>query len=62
MSKDPAKVSAFYEKIFNWKIQHIPELNYRMVETGGERGINSGILKPEREGPRMGLWKPARNQ
>lgn len=55
-------MSAFYEKIFNWKIQHIPELNYRMVETGGEGGIDSGILKPEHEGHRMGLWKPERNQ
>ena len=51
MSKDPAKVSALYEKIFGWKIQHRPELNYRIVDTGGEGGINGGILKPEREGP-----------
>ena len=51
MSKDPEKVSAFYEKIFGWKIQHMPEMNYRMVETGGEGGINGGIFKPEREGP-----------
>ena len=51
MSKDPARVSAFYEKIFGWKIQHRPELNYRIVETGGDGGINGGILKPEREGP-----------
>jgi uncharacterized protein len=51
MSKDPAKVSDFYAKIFGWKIQHRPELNYRIVETGGEGGINGGILKPEREGP-----------
>jgi len=51
MSKDPAKVAAFYEKIFDWKIQHMPEMNYRIVDTGGEGGINGGILKPEREGP-----------
>ncbi len=51
MSKDPAKVSDFYAKIFDWKIQHVPELNYRVVETGGAGGINGGILKPEREGP-----------
>ena len=51
MSKDPAKVADFYEKIFGWKIQHIPEMNYRMVETGGEGGIDGGIIKPEREGP-----------
>jgi hypothetical protein len=54
LSKDPAKVSAFYEKIFGWKVQLISELNYRMVDTGGEGGIGGGILKPEREGPRPG--------
>jgi predicted enzyme related to lactoylglutathione lyase len=51
MSKDPAKVAAFYEKIFGWKIQHRPELNYRIVETDGGGGINGGILKPERPEP-----------
>jgi predicted enzyme related to lactoylglutathione lyase len=51
MSKDPAKISAFYETIFGWKIQEVPELKCRMVETGGEGGINGGIFKPEREGP-----------
>lgn len=51
MSKDPAKVSEFYKKIFDWKITHRPEWNYRIVETGGEGGINGGIAKPEREGP-----------
>jgi uncharacterized protein len=51
MSKDPAKVAAFYETLFDWKIQHMPEMNYRMVDTGGEGGINGGILKPDREGP-----------
>jgi predicted enzyme related to lactoylglutathione lyase len=50
MSKDPVKVSSFYEKIFGWKITHMPEMNYRLVETGGQGGINGGILKPEREG------------
>jgi hypothetical protein len=55
MSKDPAKVSEFYAKLFGWNIRHIPEMNYRMVDTGaqssGVGGINGGILKPEREGP-----------
>jgi predicted enzyme related to lactoylglutathione lyase len=51
LSKDPAKVSAFYEQLFGWKIQHRPELNYRIVETGGEVGINGGIVRPEQEGP-----------
>lgn len=51
MSKDPAKLSAFYANVFDWKIQHMPEMNYRMVEPGGEGGIGGGIVKPEREGP-----------
>jgi uncharacterized protein len=50
-SKDPEKVSSFYARIFDWKIQHMPELNYRMVDTGGEGGINGGIMQPQREGP-----------
>ena len=51
MSKDPEKVSEFYTKVFDWKIQHRPEWNYRIVETGGEGGINGGIVKPERPEP-----------
>ena len=51
MSTEPAKVAAFYEKIFGWKIKHMPEINYRMVDTGAAGGINGGIVKPEREGP-----------
>jgi predicted enzyme related to lactoylglutathione lyase len=51
MSKDPAQIAAFYEQLFGWKIQHRPELNYRIVETGGQGGINGGIMKPEHEGP-----------
>ena len=51
MSKQPEKVADFYAKIFDWKITHHPELNYRIAETGGEGGINGGIVKPDREGP-----------
>lgn len=49
-SKDPARVSEFYASVFDWEIQHIPELNYRMVETGSESGIKGGIMQPQ-EGP-----------
>ncbi len=51
MSKEPAKVAEFYAKVFDWKINHRPEFNYRIVDTGGEGGINGGIVKPDREGP-----------
>ena len=51
MSKNPEKVSDFYAKLFGWNVKHMPEVNYRVVETGGEGGINGGIVKPDREGP-----------
>jgi len=54
MSKEPEKVSAFYAKIFDWKVTHHPEINYRIVETGAEgemHGINGGIVKPDQPGP-----------
>ena len=46
-SQDPEKVSDFYERVFGWEIRHIPEMSYRLVETGGEGGINGGIMKPQ---------------
>jgi predicted enzyme related to lactoylglutathione lyase len=49
-SKEPQRAAAFYEEVFDWKIQHVPELDYRMVETGGVGGINGGIMRPQ-EGP-----------
>ena len=54
MSKEPEKVSAFYAKVFGWKVQHHPEINYRIVETGAQgemKGINGGIVKPDKPGP-----------
>lgn len=50
-SKDPKNVSDFYAKVFDWQVRHIPEMDYRLVETGGEGGINGGIMNPKREGP-----------
>jgi uncharacterized protein len=49
-SKQPEKVADFYAKVFDWKIEHQPEMNYRFVTTG-EGGTNGGIINPEREGP-----------
>lgn len=51
MSKDPAKVADFYQKIFDWKIEHDPDMNYRIVQTNAEGGINGGIMKPDRPEP-----------
>jgi predicted enzyme related to lactoylglutathione lyase len=46
-SDDPARTSDFYQKVFGWQIRAIPEMNYRLVETGGKEGINGGIMKPQ---------------
>ena len=51
MTRHPEKVAEFYQQIFGWKIQHHPEMNYRIVETGAEGGINGGIIKPDRPEP-----------
>jgi predicted enzyme related to lactoylglutathione lyase len=47
-SKEPEKVSDFYAKVFDWQIRHIPEMDYHLVETGGEGGINGGIMTPQK--------------
>ena len=47
-SEDPAQMATFYRQVFDWSIQHIPELNYGLVDTGGTGGINGGIMKPQR--------------
>lgn len=45
MSREPEKVAAFYQQVFEWKINHMPEVNYRIVETGGGIGNDGGIAK-----------------
>jgi predicted enzyme related to lactoylglutathione lyase len=47
-SEEPEKVSEFYRKAFDWEIRSIPEMNYHLVETGGEGGIGGGIMKPQK--------------
>jgi len=49
-SGDPGRIATFYERVFGWSIRHIPEMDYRLVDTGGAGGINGGIMKPK-EGP-----------
>jgi len=51
MSKEPEKVADFYARLFGWKVQHRPKINYRIVDTGSDMGINGGIVKPDKPGP-----------
>jgi uncharacterized protein len=47
-SENPEKIAKFYQQVFDWDVRDIPDLNYRLVETGGSGGINGGIMKPQR--------------
>jgi predicted enzyme related to lactoylglutathione lyase len=51
MSKQPEKLADFYAKIFGWQVQHVPEINYRIVDTKANQGINGGIVKPDKPEP-----------
>ena len=35
---DPKAAGKFYEELFGWKLQHVPEFNYTMWEDGGGSG------------------------
>ena len=49
-SENPDKAAEFYQRVFDWNIQHIPDLKYHVVDTGGG-GINGG---PEEAGSHPG--------
>ena len=44
--KDGTKLQEFYRKLFDWKVEVDPAMNYGMVDTGGE-GINGGIFQAQ---------------
>ena len=50
-AKDPQKTSEFYAELFDWKINHHPEMQYWMAHTGGEGGIDGGIMAPHGDAP-----------
>lgn len=35
---DGAQAGEFYQKLFGWKIQHVPEMNYTMWDAGDGTG------------------------
>jgi predicted enzyme related to lactoylglutathione lyase len=49
--KDGKKLQEFYGKLFDWKIEVDPAMDYGMVDTGGEGGINGGIFQAQGEMP-----------
>lgn len=53
VARDPGKVADFYARLIDWEVNTNNALNYRMVDTGSERGINGGIWPAPPEGHRM---------
>ena len=50
-TKSPEKLGDFYKKVFGWKIDPRPELNYHIVDTRAKAGINGGMMTPQHKEP-----------
>ena len=44
-ASDPETLAAFYKKVFDWKFQHMPQIDYWLIDTGAGDGINGGMMK-----------------
>jgi predicted enzyme related to lactoylglutathione lyase len=53
VARNPAATAQFYTSLFDWEINTNNALQYRMVDTGSERGINGGIWPAPPEGHGM---------
>ena len=50
-SRTPDKLSAFYTKLFDWNVESMPGMDYRIIQTQADGGICGGIMTPKCEGP-----------
>jgi predicted enzyme related to lactoylglutathione lyase len=46
----PQQLVDFYSGVFGWKFNHMPQMNYWLIESGDGAGINGGLT--QREGPK----------
>jgi hypothetical protein len=51
ITRNPDRLADFYGKLFGWEIHANNALNYRMVDTGSEKGIDGGIWPAPPEAP-----------
>ena len=58
--KDAAKLQEFYSGIFDWKVNVDEALNYGIVETRGQGGIDGGIFAPPNGAPLHHVLCPCR--
>jgi len=43
LARNPDTLTAFYAKLFGWRVTDDNAMGYRMVDTGSDRGINGGV-------------------
>ena len=43
LARDPDKLTAFYGKLFGWRVDADNAMGYRMLDTGSDRGIKGGV-------------------
>ena len=56
-ASDPEKLVAFYTNVFGWKVSHMPQFDYWLIDTGSEpNGIGGGLAR--RRGPAAGEGAP----
>lgn len=53
IARDPDAVTAFYSRVFGWRVHTQNSLGYRVVETGDDRGIDGGVWPSSPEGHNM---------
>lgn len=46
---NPERAVRFYEQAFGWRFNHVPAIDYWMIQTGEGLGIDGGLLR--RRGP-----------
>ncbi|NWG52337.1 MAG: VOC family protein [Hydrogenophilaceae bacterium] len=51
---EPERAAAFYERVFGWRFQPLPALDYWLVHTGEGEGISGGMIRRRGPGPRPG--------
>jgi predicted enzyme related to lactoylglutathione lyase len=43
LARDPDRLTAFYGKLFGWRVNADNAMGYRMLDTGSDRGIKGSV-------------------
>jgi predicted enzyme related to lactoylglutathione lyase len=51
LAKDGPQLRDFYQGVFDWKLDVVPEMDYGLLGAQGDRGIGGGIGQSQTGGP-----------